>query len=63
MPALARVHNVRHSIAVALKEGGVSENKAASLLGHDLDTYRRFYLVTDDNAAAEGAAEAGRLFA
>lgn len=60
---LSRIHNVRHSIATALKEAGVPENQAAALLGHDVDTYRRFYLVTDDDAAADAAEAAGRAFA
>ena len=63
VPVLSRIHNVRHSIATALREAGVPENQAAALLGHDVDTYRRFYLVTDDDAAASGAVAAGRAFA
>lgn len=63
VPVLARVHNVRHSIATTLAEAGVPENQAAALLGHDVDTYRRFYLVTDDDAAADAAEAAGRAFA
>lgn len=63
VPVLARIHNIRHSIATALKEAGVPENQAAALLGHDVDTYRRFYLVTDDEAAADGAEAAGKAFA
>lgn len=63
VPVLSRIHNVRHSIATALREAGVPENQAAALLGHDVDTYRRFYLVTDDDAAAEAAEAAGRAFA
>lgn len=63
VPVLARIHNIRHSIATALREAGVPENQAAALLGHDVETYRRFYLVTDDDAAADGAAAAGKAFA
>ncbi|MCL1900237.1 MAG: tyrosine-type recombinase/integrase [Promicromonosporaceae bacterium] len=63
VPRPARVHNVRHSIATALSEAGVSDHQAAALLGHDVDTYRRFYLVVDDEGAAEAAEAAGAIFA
>ncbi|MFT4226313.1 tyrosine-type recombinase/integrase [Micropruina sp.] len=63
VPHLARIHNVRHSLATALQDAGVPDHQAAALLGHDVDTYRRFYLVTDDDAAADAAEVAGRLFA
>lgn len=63
VPHLARIHNVRHSLATALQDAGVPDNQAAALLGHDVDTYRRFYLVTDDDGAAEAAEAAGLLFA
>jgi len=63
VPVLSRIHNVRHSIATALREAGVPENRAAALLGHDVDTYRRFYLVADDDGAAQAAEAAGAVFA
>lgn len=63
VPALTSIHNVRHSLATALKADGVPDHEAAALLGHDVDTYRRFYLVTDDEGAASAAEAAGRLFA
>jgi integrase len=63
LPVLKSVHNVRHTIATALDEAGVPEHHAAALLGHDVATYRRFYLVTDDKGAAAAAEAAGRLFA
>lgn len=62
MPALTSIHNVRHSLATALKAAAVPEHQSAALVGHDAATYRRFYLVTDDEAAA-AAEVAGRLFA
>lgn len=60
---LARMHNVRHSLATALDAAGVPEHQAAALLGHDVQTYRRFYLVTDNDGAAAAAKAAGQLFA
>jgi integrase len=63
VPVLWSIHNVRHSIGTALQADGVADHAAAALLGHDVDTYRRFYLVTDDDAAASAASAAGRLFA
>lgn len=63
VPTLTRIHNVRHTLATALQEAGVPDHQAAALLGHDVQTYRRFYLVTDDEGAAEAATVAGRLFA
>jgi len=63
LPVLRSIHNVRHSLATALEEAGVPEHHAAALLGHDVQTYRRFYLVTDNDGAAAAAEVAGRLFA
>lgn len=63
VPRLARIHNVRHSLAIALQDRGVPDQQAASLLGHDVDTFRRFYLVTDDEGAAAAAKAAGAIFA
>lgn len=63
VPYLARIHNTRHTLATALQDAGVPDHQAAALLGHDVATYRRFYLVTDDDGAAEAAQVAGRLFA
>jgi integrase len=63
VPILTRIHNVRHSLATALQEAGVPDHQAAALLGHDVATYRRFYLVTDDEGAGAAAEVAGRLFA
>ena len=60
---LRAIHNVRHTLATALDEEGVPEHHAAALLGHDVQTYRRFYLVTDNDGAASAAEAAGRLFA
>jgi integrase len=63
VPVLTRIHNTRHTLATALQEAGVPDHQAAALLGHDVQTYRRFYLVTDDEGAGEAALVAGRLFA
>lgn len=63
VPRLTRVHNVRHSIALGLQSAGVPDHEAAALLGHDVHTYRRFYLVTDDDGAAGAARSARGLFA
>ncbi|MFT4264833.1 MAG: tyrosine-type recombinase/integrase [Nocardioides sp.] len=62
LPALTSIHNVRHTLATALKAAGVPDHEAAALLGHDVDTYRRFYLVPDDAGAAAAALAAGKLF-
>lgn len=35
----------------------------AALLGYDVATFLRFYVVGDDEGAAVAAADAGRLFA
>ena len=61
LPRLLGTGAARHSIATALREAGTPENHAANLLGHDVATYRRFYLVTDDGAAS-AAEVAGRVF-
>lgn len=63
VPYLGSIHNTRHTLATALKEAGVPDHHAAALLGHDVATYRRFYLVTDDDGAASAAAVAGQLYA
>lgn len=63
VPVLTRIHNTRHTLATALKEAGVPDNQAAALLGHDVQTYQRFYLVVDDEGAAAAATMAGKLFA
>lgn len=63
LPVLRSVHNVRHSLATALQAAGVPDHEGAALLGHDVATFRRFYLATDDDGAAAAAAVAGRLFA
>lgn len=57
------IHNVRHTLATALKSAGVPDHRAAALLGHDVQTFMRIYLVTEDEGAAEAAEVAGRLFA
>lgn len=63
LPPLRSIHNVRHTIATALQAASLPDHEAAALLGHDVNTYRRFYLVTDNDGAAAAAAVAGRLFA
>lgn len=63
VPVLRSIHNIRHTIATALDEDGTPDVQAAALLGHDVATYRRFYLVTDATGAAQAAEAAGRLFA
>lgn len=63
VPVLRSIHNVRHTLATSLKTAGVPDHRAAALLGHDVQTFQRFYLVTDDEGAAEAAEVAGRLFA
>lgn len=60
---LKSIHNVRHTVATALSAAGHPDHEAAALLGHDVETYRRFYLVADDAGAAAAASVAGRLFA
>lgn len=62
VPVLTSIHNIRHTIATALKEAGVPDNQAAGLLGHDVATFQRFYLVTDEVAADQAAEAAGSLF-
>lgn len=47
------------SVEIAKREG----HEAAALLGHDVQTYRRFYLVADDAGAASAAGVAGQVFA
>lgn len=63
VPALNSVHALRHTLATSLQEAGVPDVQGAALLGHDVATYRRFYLRTDEDAAAGAAAVAGKLFA
>ena len=63
VPRLTRVHNVRHSLALGLQAAGVPDHQAAALLGHDVATFRRFYLVTDNDGAASAARSASGLFA
>lgn len=55
VPYIGSIHNTRHTVATILKEADVPDNQAAALLGHDVATYRRFYLVTDDAGAAAAA--------
>lgn len=62
VPHPGSIHNIRHTLATALKEAGVPDNQAAALLGHDVATYLRFYVLADNDAAAEAAQVAGRLF-
>lgn len=62
VPYPGSIHNARHTLATLLKEARVPDHQAAALLGHDVATYRRFYLVTDDDGAAEAARVAGSLF-
>ena len=62
-PRLVSIHNVRHSLATMLQAAGVPDHEAAALFGHDVATYRRFYLVTNDVGAQSAALIAGRLFA
>lgn len=57
------LHNTRHTLATALEEAGVPANQGAALLGHDVATYTRFYLVADRDAGATAAEVAGRIFA
>lgn len=62
VPKLSSIHNVRHTVATALKQAGVADHHAAALFGHDVATYLRFYLITDDEGARVAAEAAGRLF-
>ena len=62
VPALTSIHHVRHTLATALEAAGVPEHHAAALPGHDVQTYRRFYLVTDDDGATAAAKVAGNVF-
>lgn len=41
------IHATRHTLATALEEAGTPANQGAALLGHDVATYTRFYLVAD----------------
>jgi hypothetical protein len=50
------------TLATTLQEAGVPDNQGAALLGHDVATYRRFYILTDNDAAAGAAQAAGKLF-
>ncbi|MDP3969110.1 MAG: tyrosine-type recombinase/integrase [Nocardioides sp.] len=63
LPPLKSIHNVRHTLATALTAAGVPDHEAAALLGHDVQTYRRFYLIADDAGAASAAGVAGQVFA
>lgn len=63
LPDIRSIHNLRHTVAVALHGAGVPPREAASLLGHALATHIAFYLPNDDDAAARAAEVAGRLFA
>lgn len=62
VPYPGSIHNVRHSLATLLEEAAVPRNQAAALFGHDVATYLKFYVLADDEAAAEGAQALGRLF-
>lgn len=62
VPTLRSIHNVRHSIAVALHHDGEEPRQSASLLGHDVATHLAFYVPTDDEGAAMAARRAGRIF-
>lgn len=63
VPWPGSVHNLRHTLATALQEAGVPDNQGAALLGHDVATYRRFYVLADQDAAASAAKIAGTIFA
>lgn len=63
LPTLARIHNVRHSLGLALQDAGVSDNRSAALLGHSVSVFRAHYLPTDDDAAAIAAETVRGLFA
>ncbi|MGJ3507958.1 tyrosine-type recombinase/integrase [Enemella sp. A6] len=62
VPYPGSIHNVRHTIATALLEAGMPDNQGAALLGHDVQTYRTFYVLSDDDAAASAAKAAGQVF-
>lgn len=52
------IHNLRHTLATARREvgvPGVPDKQAATLLGHDVSTYRGFHLVADGYGAASAA--------
>ncbi len=59
VPDPGSIHNTRHTLATTLQEAGVPDNQGAALLGHDVNTYRRFYVLTDQDAAAGAAEVAG----
>lgn len=63
VPDLGSIHNVRHTVAVALHDAGMEPRKAASLLGHKVTTHLAFYVPNTDAGATEAAAVAGRVFA
>lgn len=63
VPFPGAIHATRHTLATALKEAGVPDNQGAALLGHDVATYRRFYVLADQDAAESAALAAGEIFA
>ncbi|CCH77135.1 hypothetical protein BN12_1680001 [Nostocoides japonicum T1-X7] len=61
VPDLGSIHRIRHTLASWGRDAGISERAMASLLGHDVVTHGRFYVSTDDDAAAVGARGLGEL--
>lgn len=62
VPFPGAIHQTRHTLATALEEAGVPANQGAALLGHDVATYLRFYVLADDDAAAQAAKVGGSIF-
>ncbi|WOP17409.1 tyrosine-type recombinase/integrase [Raineyella sp. LH-20] len=63
LPDLGSIHRVRHSLALMLHSAGVVPNDGASILGHDVATHLSFYLPTNGDSAARGAAAVGAALA
>lgn len=63
LPDLGSIHRVRHSLALMLHSAGVVPNDGASILGHDVQTHLMFYVPTNGDSAARGAAAVGAALA
>lgn len=63
LPDLGSIHRVRHSLALMLHSAGIVPNDGASILGHDVQTHLAYYLPTNGDSAARGAAAVGAALA
>lgn len=57
-----RLHSVRHSIASALHDAGVSPATAAAMLGHSVQTHMSVYVQSTDAHQEAAAAAFGSVF-